>query len=110
MQFHLIHRGLDAGIPQEKLEFRDCHVRSPYVANQPQVDQLLHLPPSFHEIAVDVGFRVFAARCYITPRWMEVRERPVHQVEIQIFEPQVGERLSTRSDHIIFAVFVVPQF
>ena len=89
VQFHLIHRGLDASVAQEKLEFRDRHVRSPCVANQPQVDQFLHLSPGLHEFGVDVGFRLLAARRYITPWGMEIREWPMHQVEVQITESQV---------------------
>src|SRR5579864_3405625 len=109
VQFHLIYCGLNASVTQEQLEFRDRHVRRPYMANQSPLDQFLHLSPGSHELGVDVGFRLLAARRYITSGWMEIRKWPMHQVEIQITESQVRERFSTRCDHIIFAVFVVPQ-
>src|ERR1700730_143085 len=40
---------------------------------------------------------------------MEVREGPMHQVEVQIAESEIRERLSTGSDDVIFAMFVIPQ-
>jgi hypothetical protein len=40
---------------------------------------------------------------------MEVGERPVHQVEVEILEAQIGKRLAARGNHIVFAVLVVPK-
>src|SRR5581483_4456339 len=110
VQFHLIDCRLNASVTQEQLEFRDRHVRRPYVANEPKVDQFLHFSPGFQEFSVEVWLRLLAARGYITPGWMEVREWPMHQVQIQIAESQIRERLSTGSDHLLFAMFVIPQF
>ena len=43
------------------------------------------------------------------PRRMEVRKRPMHEIEIKIIQAQVGKRLAAGSDDIVLAVLVVPQ-
>ena len=73
------------------------------------VHQLLHLAPRLHVVFVDVGPGVGRCASHVAAGRMKVRERPVHQIEIQVVEPQVGERLAAGGDHIGFGVLVVPQ-
>src|SRR5580700_9514557 len=45
MHLHLIHCRLNAGIAQEKLQLRDCHIGSSNMTNQAKIYQILHLSP-----------------------------------------------------------------
>jgi hypothetical protein len=40
---------------------------------------------------------------------MKVGEGPVHQVEVEVIEPQIGKRIAAGNDYIALAVLVVPQ-
>ena len=79
------------------------------MAHQAQIHQLFHLAPGLHEVLVDVGLGVGTARAHVAAGRMEIGKRPVDQVHVQVIEPQVGERLAARGDHIDFGVLVVPQ-
>jgi hypothetical protein len=41
---------------------------------------------------------------------MEVRKWPVHQEKVEIFKPEVRERLTAGGHDIVFAVLIVPEF
>ena len=73
---------------------------------QPRIHQRLHLPPRAHVVLVDVRLGVRIARAHIAPRRVVVRKRPVHQIKIEILQPQILQRLLARPAHV--AVLVVP--
>ena len=109
MKLHFVRRRLYPRVAKHQLQLRDRHVRRADVADEFCVDQLLHLAPGLHVVGVDVGLCVRAARGHVAAGRMEIRKRPVDEEEIEIFEPQVGERLAARGDHVFLAVHVVPQ-
>src|ERR1039458_1829023 len=109
MQFHFVCCWLDASLAQNQLQFGDGHVGRADVAHQSHVDQFFHLAPGLHVVFVDVWLGVCAAQTNIAARWMEVWKGPMNEVEVEVVEAQIGERLAARSDHLILAVFVVPK-
>ena len=64
----------------------------PMCRTRPSADQLFHRRPGLHEILVDVGPGVGAAGLDVAAGRMEIRERPVDEIEVEIIEPQIGER------------------
>jgi hypothetical protein len=45
----------------------------------------------------------------IASRRMMIRERPMHEIQIEIVEAQITKGLLACGDDVVFAVFVVPQ-
>jgi len=64
---------------------------------------------SLHEVRVNVRLGVGRAGVDAAARRMPVRKRPVHQVQVEVREPEVGERLAARRDNVVFRMFVVPE-
>src|ERR1039457_2364612 len=60
-------------------------------------------------VFVDVGPGVGAARTDVAPRRVEIGERPVDQVHVQVVELQVGQRLAEGRDDIASGVLIVPE-
>ena len=58
MQLQLTANGLDLGITQQKLQFRNGHVGGADVPDKAFFNQIFKLPPCFHVGRVDVGLRV----------------------------------------------------
>ena len=109
VHLHFVDGGLDARVGEQQFELGDGHVAGADVAHQAEVHQFLHLPPRLHEVLVDVGAGVGTARTDVAPRRMEIGERPVDQVHVQVVELQVGERLAEGRDDVGFGVLVVPE-
>ena len=109
MQFHFVGRRLDTRVTQQQLEFGDGHVAGPNMAHQPQINQILQLPPRLHVILVDIRLARAGRARTLDPRRMIIGERPVDQVQVEIVQLQVFERLLAGGDNLLFGVLVVPQ-
>ena len=109
VKLHFVRRRPDPRVAQNELQLGDRHVRRANVPDQPAVDQLLHRAPGLHEVRMDVGPGVRAARRHVATGRVEVRKGPVHQEQVESVETQVGERLLARGDYVLFAMLVVPQ-
>jgi hypothetical protein len=109
MQFHFVHRRPDARVAQQQFSLGMVMFDVPMWRVKPEIHQLFHLPPGAHEILVDVGPRVRAARFHGASGRMEVGKRPVDQVHVEVVEPQVGERLPAGRDHVALGMLVVPE-
>ncbi len=59
------------------------------MAYQTYVHQPLHLPPGLHELGMDVGPGVGAARSHVATGLVIIGERPVHQVQVQVLRAEV---------------------
>ncbi len=79
------------------------------MADQPHLDEALHLPPSAHVLGMDVGPRAGVARVHIAPRGMVVREGPVDQVHVQSVQPQVVQAAPASRQDLLVAMAVVPE-
>ena len=79
------------------------------MANQTALMQFFHGGPGFHVISVDVRPGILAARGNIAARRMKIWKRPMDEIEVEIIEPQIGERLLAGGDHVLRGVLVVPE-
>src|ERR1035438_785338 len=79
------------------------------MAHKSHVNQFFHFAPGLHVALVDVRLGVRASRSHITVWRMEVRKGPMDQVQIEVLQAKVCERLAARGNYIVLAVFVVPQ-
>jgi len=109
MKLHLVACRPDVRIAQDQLQLRHGHIGCAQVPNQPFVRKPLHRTPRLHKLLVDVPVRIRAARRHLTPGWVEVPKRPMHQIQIQVLEPQVPQRLPARCRYILRRVPVVPK-
>ena len=109
VHLHFVDGGLDARVGQQQLKLGDGHVAGPDVAHQSQIHKLFHLPPRLHVVGVDVGAGIGTARADVASRRVEIGERPVHQVHVQVVELQVGQRLAAGRDDVRLGVLVVPK-
>ena len=110
VKLHFVYRRLHARVSQNQLQLGDRHIGRADMSNQLPLDQHFHPAPSLHVALMNVGLGVRAARRHVAARRVEVWERPMHEEQIKIVETQVGQRFLARSDHVVFAVLVVPQF
>ncbi len=108
VQLHLVAGGLDFRIPQHPLHFRYRHVGGADVAHQAELHQPFHRAPRLHVLPVDVGARVRVVVVFGAARRVVVRERPVHQVEVEEIQPQVPQGFFAGFNHVAVFVLVVP--
>lgn len=106
MELHLVCSGRDCGIAKEQLEFGDRHVRCPDVSHQTSIHESLHLLPGGHIRVMDIARGIAMALGYVGTSRMMIRERPVHQVQIEIVELEIPQALFTRCFDLV--VHVVP--
>lgn len=92
------------------LDSTDRDVRSADVTHQPAIDKLLHLSPCPHVVLVDVWQGVRIAFGDIASRRMMIREGPMDQIKVQIVDPKVLQRPFARRNHVVFPMFVIPEF
>ena len=109
MKFHLVGGRFDPGILEDELQLGDGHVGGAYVPHKAALNQLLHASPGLHVIGVDVGLGIFAPGRDVTTRWMEVGKRPMDKVQIEIVELEISQGFLAGSNHILFAMLVVPK-
>ena len=110
MEFHLVARRFDLRIAQQKPQFRQGQ-RSmlPICCTRSLVHQLFKLPPGFYVVVMDVRLGIGRTGRNIAFRRMEIGKRPVDQVEIEILQPQLAQRLFAACNNILRRMFVVPE-
>ena len=59
--------------------------------------------------SVDIGFGIRAAGIDGATRGMEIGERPVDEIEVEIVQLQIVEGLAEGGDDVFFGVFVIPE-
>src|SRR3989338_7599823 len=106
MQFDLVYRWFDVCVREEIDELRDGKIRDPDRFYEPCFHQTLHRLPCF-----SVGNRLKSEYSVFIEGPVSIRRRhpPVHQIEIEIVEPQIRERLLTCGTHCIPRVRGVPE-
>src|SRR5208282_6079715 len=109
VQFHLVDGRGDVRVAQEQLQLGNSHIGRADMTYEAHFDHPLHLPPGIHELVMEVRPGVRAPRANIRARRVYVRERPVHQVHVQIAHLQVGYRPPAGRDDVVRAMFVVPK-
>ena len=110
VQLHLIACRTDSRVHKEQLHLCNGHVRRPDMASEPLIDQSLQGPPGRHVPLVIVGGRCGTAAIDGTLWRMVVRKRPMNQIEIEIVQLQILQRLKERIAGIDRIVLIVPQF
>ena len=76
----------------EQLQFWNGHVRRADVAHHAKVHTLFDLAPGFHVARMGIWLGFPAARSYVRARRMDIRKRPVHQVEVELARAEVKQR------------------
>ena len=109
MQFHLVEGRLDAAVAQDQLKLGPGHVADAQVPDKPCVDELFKFVPEGHELFVDIGAGRSSPARDVAVRFVRIREWPVHEVEVQVVESQVGKRLFERFRADAGGMPVVPQ-
>jgi hypothetical protein len=79
------------------------------MARQSEIHQFLHLPPSLHEVFVNVRPGIGTPCGYVAVRRMIVRKRPVNKIHVEVVQLQVSQRLTTRRDDILIRVLIIPK-
>mmetsp|Transcript_37280 Transcript_37280/g.94000 ORF Transcript_37280/g.94000 Transcript_37280/m.94000 type:complete len:279 (+) Transcript_37280:174-1010(+) len=106
VQLHLVDHRLDARARQHRLHLRQAEVGHADGLDQARVHQPLHRAPRVQQAHGGVHLHA-AAKVVLAAR--HPRVGPVHQVQVQMAAPQVGQALLARGAHALRPVLLVPQ-
>mmetsp|Transcript_10995 Transcript_10995/g.23987 ORF Transcript_10995/g.23987 Transcript_10995/m.23987 type:complete len:203 (-) Transcript_10995:201-809(-) len=117
VQLDLHHCGRDGGVREYVPQQRGAHVAHPDVSREPARDQHLHRLPRLlegDERKLDGGHRRVwvvdpLGRVALLEVDVPLREREVHEVEVDVVEAEVGERAAARGLNVLRRVVCVPE-
>src|SRR3989338_5933892 len=106
MQFYLIHRGTYLRIRKQVDELRDGKIGDTYRLYEPRLYQFFH---RFPRLAVRDRVKCKDTVLINSPVRIGRRHTPVHEIEVEVVEPQILERRLARGTHRIACMRRVPK-
>merc|ERR1711971_105127 len=109
MALHLVRHRLNASLRQHVRDLLRVEVGQPDRLGQPLLHQLLHGQPGRGR----VDFGVILHRTILIPREHVVpslkSHRPVDEIEVEVFNPKIGQAFPASGFNVLWIVFRVPK-